>query len=123
MTFESDPKRDNPSAPPVELIDLTPPQPKALYVDVALGVPQVEPYQYVVPESLRQKVAIGQRVKVPLRNQTRFGYIVGCSSQPKVQAPRAIEFILDEAPLTQDSLLQLTRWLGDYYFCSWGQAL
>ena len=31
--------------------------------------------------------------------------------------------ILDETPLLTPALLQLTRWIAEYYLCSWGQVL
>ena len=59
---------------------------KVLYVDVALGMPQDEPFQYEVPVRLRDQIAVGRRVKVPIRNQTRIGYIVGVSDAAQVAA-------------------------------------
>ena len=31
--------------------------------------------------------------------------------------------VLDPLPLIDDKMLELTRWMADYYACSWGQAL
>ena len=31
--------------------------------------------------------------------------------------------VLDPLPLIDDKMLDLTRWMADYYACSWGQAL
>ena len=31
--------------------------------------------------------------------------------------------ILDPVPLIDDRMLELTRWMAEYYVCSWGQAL
>src|SRR4029450_894972 len=31
--------------------------------------------------------------------------------------------ILDETPLLTPALLQLTRWIAEYYLCPWGQVL
>src|SRR5262249_29159481 len=31
--------------------------------------------------------------------------------------------ILDPSPLIDHGMLELTRWVADYYACSWGQAL
>ena len=31
--------------------------------------------------------------------------------------------VLDPLPLIDAKMLELTRWMADYYACSWGQAL
>ncbi len=31
--------------------------------------------------------------------------------------------MLDPLPLIDGKMLELTRWMADYYACSWGQAL
>lgn len=96
---------------------------QTLYADVALGVPQEEPFQYLIPKEWEGRAGIGRRVWVPLRNQRRCGYIVGLSSSAKVISPKPIEEIIDQERLCDDTFLQLTRWLSEYYFCSWGQAI
>ncbi len=96
---------------------------EALYVDVALGVPQAEPYQYSVPAGLAGRVGVGKRVKVPLRNQTRYGYVVGVSPRPLIEGLKDILEVTDETSLIDASFLELTRWMADTYFCSWGQAI
>jgi len=96
-----------------------------LFVDIALGMPQPEPFQYEVPFGLHDQVEIGKRVKVRLRHQTRYGYIVGKSSQPKIHGAKlkTLLEITDAAPLVSKPFLDLTHWMSVYYFCSWGQAI
>jgi len=94
-----------------------------VYADVALGVPQEEPYQYLVPAAMTENASIGKRVLVPLRSQTRIGYIVGLSQTPQVESPKEILEIIDLQSLVPPVIYDLTRWISDYYFCSWGQAL
>lgn len=96
-----------------------------MFVDVALGVPREEPYQYLVPEGLIDKIKPGIRVRVPLGTQERFGYVVGTSHQAAVDEARLkpIAGIAEETVLLPDHFLELTRWMSEYYFCSWGQAL
>jgi primosomal protein N' (replication factor Y) len=114
-------------APRPELVELALGGPEEegppLFADVALGVPQEEPFQYAVPEGLRAAVAVGKRVRVPLRNQTRWGYVVGLSRTPLVASPRPIEEVLDPEPLIGPRFLELARWVSQYYFSSWGQAI
>lgn len=94
-----------------------------LYVEVALGVPRAEPYSYSVPPELADRVAVGKRVKVPLRTGTRYGYIVGVSRQAAVEGAKDILEVIDETSLIDAKFLELTHWMAEYYFCSWGQTI
>jgi len=96
---------------------------KGMYVDVALGIPQDEPYQYSVPPNLIKQAQLGKRVLVPLRTQSKIGYIVGISDTPQAENLKPIREIIDEESFISTALLNLTRWIADYYFCSWGQAI
>jgi len=93
------------------------------YVDVALGIPQEEPFQYSVPKNLEASIGIGKRVKVPLRSQTRIGYIVGISDKTEFDSLKPIQDVIDESSFIPEHFLKLTKWMSEYYFCSWGQAL
>ena len=95
----------------------------SIFVDVALGVPQEEPYQYSVPVEFKDQVHIGRRVWVPLRAQMRIGYIVGISPGPQVKNVKPIREIIDSQSYLSEPLLDLTQWMSQYYFCSWGQAI
>ena len=98
--------------------------PYSLFADVALGVPQEEPYQYGVPMEFKEQIAIGKRVRVPLRSQTRIGYVVGISKTASLKNIKPIAEVLDsEGPFLTEKFRKLTHWMSEYYFCSWGQAI
>jgi primosomal protein N' (replication factor Y) len=96
-----------------------------LFVDVALGVPGEEPYQYSVPDELAGKVKLGIRVRVPLGTSERFGYVVGVSDRAAVAESKlkSISGLVEDEVLLPEHFLELTRWMAETYFCSWGQAL
>ncbi len=96
-----------------------------MLVDVALGVPREEPYQYLVPEPLEASIKPGIRVRVPLAASERFGYVVGVSDVAAVDVAKLkpIAGLVDETVILPPHFLELTRWMSRYYFCSWGQAL
>lgn len=96
---------------------------KPLLVDVALGLPSPTLFQYSVPDEWREKIDVGKRVFVFVRTRRLVGTIVGISSEKSVEEVKPIESIIDEAPILDAHFLELTRWLSDYYFCSWGQAI
>ena len=68
-------------------------------------------------------------MRVPLGRGERLavGYCVRVdAAAPDDLDPARIKDVvevLDPLPLIDDKMLDLTRWMADYYACSWGQAL
>jgi primosomal protein N' (replication factor Y) len=94
-----------------------------LYAQVVFNLPLDRSYTYSVPEELKQYLRPGVRVAVHLRKHLSTGYVVGVTTEAPVKQIKPIEDILDPEPLFDDGLLDLTRWIAEYYLCSWGQAL
>jgi primosomal protein N' (replication factor Y) len=104
-------------------------------VAVPLPIPTI--FSYGIPEHLLGKAIPGVRVTVPFRNTEITGYLVGTGPQIKnsfesecraeSSAPakklRTILAILDDQPVLSAAMLQLTKWLGEYYGSSWGEAI
>lgn len=93
------------------------------FVDVALALPTQNLFQYSVPESLQAKIEIGKRVFVSVRTRRMVGYIVSTASEASFAEIRDLDSVIDETPILDRSFLELTRWMADTYFCSWGQAI
>jgi primosomal protein N' (replication factor Y) len=94
-----------------------------LYVQVAVNLPLKDVFDYSVPLELRGAVAIGKRVWVPFRNRAMTGVIVKISGQTAIAQTKDISRVIDDEPLLSPDMLALTRWMADYYFCSWGEAI
>lgn len=97
-----------------------------LIAQVVLNRPLEMVFEYLVPGPLREIICPGQRVKVPFGrgNQVIVGYCVGLSSSSQASTPlKAIHSVLDREPLLTSKMLELTRWIAQYYLCGWGQAL
>ena len=98
----------------------------ALAVEVVLNRPLADAYTYLVPESLRDLVEPGLRVRVPFGrgNKTEIGYIVAVGP-PKATSRKlkSIIDLLDREPLVTPKMLRLTRWIAEHYLCGWGQVL
>jgi primosomal protein N' (replication factor Y) len=96
---------------------------------VVLNRPVEQVWTYRVPEALRSRVRPGARVKVPLGrgNKPAVGYCVSIEPTPPDDLDPArlkdVADVLDVPPLIDQGMLDLTRWMADYYACSWGQAL
>jgi len=94
-------------------------------VNVVPPLPLDQAYTYRVPAAMEEDVQVGCRVLVPLRNRRLTGVVVE-EGPPEdtldFQAKDVID-VLDDVPACTDDLLQLTKWIADYYVCSWGEAL
>src|SRR2546423_5976849 len=90
---------------------------------VVVELPLETPLDYRIPPDLRTGCRIGQRVLVPLAKRQVLGYIVGLASTSTVADLKDVVEILDATPLLTPALLQLTRWIAEYYLCPWGQVL
>ena len=103
-------------------------EPESRYVEVALSVPQLKPLTYRVERELSENVRPGLRVLVPLGRRKVTGYVVHPPTEnppPGVEpgSVRSVLEMMDDEPLLTPELLELTRWVAEYYCCTWGEAL
>ena len=96
-----------------------------LYAQVALRKPLRREFTYAVPEEFQHLVQPGTRVAVPFGARREVAVVVGLSTECELEARkvRPIAAVLDDEPIVDASLLELTRWTAGYYACSWGEAL
>ncbi|MEJ7637892.1 MAG: primosomal protein N' [Singulisphaera sp.] len=105
------------------------PEAEGSFAGIVFNRPIDRVFTYRVPPRLRPALQPGQRVRVPLGrgNEPAVGYCVSVAAR----APEDVESrrlkdvleVLDDPPLIDAAMLDLTRWLAGYYACSWGQAL
>ena len=103
-----------------------PPRPRAgLYAEVVVQRPVRTAFTYEVPAALEARVRPGMRVAVPFGSKREVAVVVGLASEPPAAARRMRPLleVLDEEPLLDARLLELTRWMAERYACSWGEAL
>jgi primosomal protein N' (replication factor Y) len=72
---------------------------------------------YAVPEPWTDNVHIGSRVKVPLRSREILATVVALVDTPSVQDPKSVLELVSETPILNERLLQLARWMAEYYCC------
>ena len=95
----------------------------AKFAEVAVSLPIDKLFQYSIPEGLSDDVKIGARVFIPFGPRTIVGYVVGLSDVAEVRDVKEIKGVIDKDPILTDELLKLTKWIGENYFCSWGEAI
>jgi primosomal protein N' (replication factor Y) len=94
------------------------------FVEVALPLPLFQTFTYAVEEGLANPVAIGSRVVVPLRNGKEIGVVVGLADvSPLKRKPKAVLESPDVEPAIGASLLELCKWMADYYLVPLGVTL
>ncbi|MBV9490022.1 MAG: primosomal protein N', partial [Verrucomicrobia bacterium] len=69
------------------------------------------------------KIQVGCRVKVPVRSRESLATVVALLEQAGVEAPRPLTAIVSPEPVLSPALLELARWMSDYYCCVPGIAL
>jgi primosomal protein N' (replication factor Y) (superfamily II helicase) len=79
-------------------------------------------FTYRVPAPLAAEALPGARVLVPFGRRTITGVIVERTDEDRDRLKDLLD-VLDEAPSFTPTLLALTRWIADYYVCSWGDVL
>ncbi len=92
-----------------------------MYVEVALPLPLPKTFTYRVPGG---DVLPGTRVRVAFGPRKLTGWIVGVtqeSSNP--EKIRDVDALLEQEPSLTPDVLELCRWLSDYYVLPLGQVL
>ena len=95
------------------------------YASVAVPVPVRRLFTYEVGEALRDRMRIGARVRVPFGPRKLVGTVVDWPTDPPEAGvePKAIEAVVADTRKLPASILELTRFVADYYLCSWGEAI
>ena len=98
-------------------------------VRIALDTGADSLFDYVVPEFLGD-IEPGQRVEVPFgrANKLQQAFVVEVITDPEEIKKcrrfklKAIKAVLDEIPLLDGQLMDLAKWISQYYVCPLGQV-
>src|SRR5688572_29739091 len=91
-----------------------------MLAEIAVCLPLSRTFVY----ELAEEAEIGCRVKVPFRSTEVEGFVVGYPDAP----PPGIEIqvvreLIDQASLLRPDVLELCRWISDYYLAPIGEVL
>ena len=84
------------------------------------------PFEYLVPEHLRENAAPGKRVVVPFGNGNRRteGIILSVCDQPSTDRQlKSIDSILDAESVLSSEMLSLALWMRQRFFCTVYEAV
>jgi len=96
-----------------------------LVATVVFPTGPAQPFDYAVPERLRDTLRAGMRVRVPLGRGDRLaqGYCVRLEPRQSSRRLKEISRLVDRRHLLSAAMLRLTEWMSEHYLCSWGQVL
>src|ERR1017187_2667934 len=90
------------------------------FCDIAVPVPLDMVFTYRVPANATP--VVGGRVLVPFRQQRMTGIVVELHDRKPSVTTRNILTVLDAAPVLDEQLLLLGRWIADYYLAPLGEV-
>jgi primosomal protein N' (replication factor Y) len=90
------------------------------FCDVAVPVPLDMVFTYRVPADASP--VVGGRVLIPFRQQRMTGIVVELHDRKPSVATKNILSVLDLTPVLDAHLLQLGRWIADYYLAPLGEV-
>lgn len=93
------------------------------FASVVIPSPLKEPLTYAIPPLLRNGLKIGMRVLVPLGKRKVTGVVVDLLSETPLSEVKEIIECIDDEPALDTSLLNLSRWVSQYYLSPIGEAM
>lgn len=93
----------------------------AKYAQVLVDIKKIDSktFSYIIPDNLRNKIKLGQAVKIPFGRQGLVnGYVVGFSNyMPEGVNAKSVHSIYDEEPMFNLQYLKFLEWISQYYYC------
>ena len=100
------------------------------YADIIIDISHEnldKTYQYGIPDEMLPQAVIGALAAVPFGKGNRRiqGYIVGLSSEPKLQAQliKPIQQVITDAPMIESHLIYLAYWIRENFGGTMNEAL
>lgn len=96
------------------------------YAEVVVDTPHAgsdRMFHYLVPPALTDQVKPGIRVWVPFGPRNVAGVVVALADSASVAQPKEIKQILEPEPIFDPVMLELARWIAEYYLCPLSKVL
>ena len=79
-----------------------------------------KPYDYIVPESLADKIVPGVRVSIPFGrgNRRSEGVVLSVQRSSDRDKLKVVEAVLDEKPIITKEQIKLALWMHERFFCT-----
>ena len=93
------------------------------FIEIAVALPVHGTFTYALPLDLAAETTPGMRVLVPFGNRRVTGYVLGPGHATTEFTAKPIHGVLDEAPLFPPAMIELFRWVSDYYIHPLGEVI
>ena len=93
------------------------------FCDVSLPVPLDQTFTYSLPATLAHRVRPGCRLIVPFGPRRMTGVVLRCHDQAPLMATKDALRLVDPEPVLDTDLLELGRWIAQYYCAPPGEVL
>ncbi|HNW59595.1 MAG TPA: primosomal protein N' [bacterium] len=93
------------------------------FAQVVFPVPVDHAYTYLIPGKFQGDLQPGMRVLAEFGPRKSTGFVVSLSDTADRSGLKEIEEVLDPVPLFTPEVLELARWIAQYYLCGWGEVL
>ncbi len=101
-----------------------------MFAEVAIPLNVHQTFTYRLPDSFAANAKPGCRALVPFGKQLLTGYIVEIyewleetGRDSEGYEIKDVEELFDPEPLVTPELLDLTKWIADYYYAPWGEVI
>ncbi|MDE3152723.1 MAG: hypothetical protein KGL93_10805, partial [Gemmatimonadota bacterium] len=94
-----------------------------MLISVALPLPLFREFTYAAPDRLAARAGVGARVVVPVRGRRAIGIVVAHAEPRDDVTPKEILDAPDDAPAVSAPMLDLARWISEYYVAPLGMVL
>jgi primosomal protein N' (replication factor Y) len=94
-----------------------------IYCDVAVPVPVDRLFTYELPLTLRHRVQAGCRVVVPFGSRRLTGVVITLHDATPLTDTREVLALRDAEPVLEADLLELGKWIAEYYCAPIGEVV
>lgn len=96
-----------------------------MYAEVAVdtGATNLDFFTYLIPEHIRDQVALGCCVLVPLGTRQHVGFVVGLTETTEIERLREILAVVTAPAALTPELLTLTQWISSNWLCGLQRTL
>ncbi len=92
--------------------------------NVVYPIPGGGPYTYLLPDGFDGELPVGCRVVGSLGRRVLTGIVTEAGVVPPAGVRlKKLSAVIDERALVPAELLELSRWIADYYLCELGEAV
>ena len=101
---------------------------KPNFVEVAVPLHVAKTFIYRLPDNVID-AQVGARILVPLGRNLVTGYVVALHATfPEISGLSETDVkdaagLVDTAPICTPEILEITRWVSDYYASPWGEVI